>query len=109
MTIDQNTPYAGFWRRFGATLIDTFIAVPLLGILLYTVSGGKLSKDALSIGRALLRYFGYLVSALLLMLGFVWIAFDRRKQGFHDKIAGSVVVIEHDAATARERPQPESR
>ncbi|MBI4998962.1 MAG: RDD family protein, partial [Rhodocyclales bacterium] len=25
-------------------------------------------------------------------LGFVWVAFDRRKQGWHDKLAGSVVV-----------------
>jgi uncharacterized RDD family membrane protein YckC len=31
-----------------------------------------------------------------LYLGFLWIAFDRRKQGWHDKIAGTVVVQEAD-------------
>lgn len=43
-------------------------------------------------GQSILRYFAYLVSALPLMLGFLWIAWDKRKQGFHDKIAGTVVL-----------------
>jgi len=38
------------------------------------------------------RYLGYYVSTLVLLLGFLWIAFDRRKQGWHDKIAGTVVI-----------------
>jgi uncharacterized RDD family membrane protein YckC len=38
------------------------------------------------------RYLGYYVSVLVLCLGFLWIAFDRRKQGLHDKIAGTVVI-----------------
>ena len=42
--------------------------------------------------QGVLRYFGYFLSALPLLLGFVWIAFDVRKQGFHDKIAGTVVI-----------------
>lgn len=48
-------------------------------------------------GRALLRYLGYFVSALPLGLGFLWILWDRRKQGFHDKIAGTVVVLEDES------------
>lgn len=39
-----------------------------------------------------LRYLGYIVSTLPLLLGFFWIGWDARKQGFHDKIAGTVVV-----------------
>ncbi len=38
------------------------------------------------------RYLGYYVSIFTLFLGFLWIAFDPRKQGFHDKLAGTVVV-----------------
>ena len=38
------------------------------------------------------RYLGYYVSMLPLMLGIVWVAFDPRKQGWHDKLAGTVVV-----------------
>lgn len=40
----------------------------------------------------LLRYIAYLVSFLPLGLGVLWIAFDRRKQAWHDKLAGTVVV-----------------
>jgi uncharacterized RDD family membrane protein YckC len=38
----------------------------------------------------------YFVSAAVLYLGFFWIAIDRRKQGWHDKIAGTVVIEEFD-------------
>ena len=48
----------------------------------------------LSIKQAVLRYFAYIVSLLPLGLGFFWIAWDKRKQGFHDKIANSVVLYE---------------
>lgn len=43
--------------------------------------------------RASVRYLGFLVSVVALMgLPLLWVAFDARKQGLHDKIAGSVVV-----------------
>jgi uncharacterized RDD family membrane protein YckC len=38
------------------------------------------------------RYLGYYVAAIPLFLGFVWVAFDKRKQGWHDKLAGTVVI-----------------
>lgn len=38
--------------------------------------------------RALMALFGVMVC----FLGFLWIAFDRERQGWHDKIAGTVVV-----------------
>jgi uncharacterized RDD family membrane protein YckC len=38
------------------------------------------------------RYLGYYVSIVPLMLGIFWVAFDPRKQGWHDKLAGTVVV-----------------
>jgi len=42
--------------------------------------------------QAIIRYFAYLVSTLPLCLGFLWIAVDKRKQGWHDKLAGTVVI-----------------
>ncbi|MBU1237622.1 MAG: RDD family protein [Gammaproteobacteria bacterium] len=50
------------------------------------------SGRTLSTGQSIGRYFAYIVSTLPLCIGFVWIAFDKRKQGWHDKLAGSVVV-----------------
>lgn len=43
-------------------------------------------------GQMIGRYFAYFISTIPLCLGFLWIAFDRRKQGWHDKLAGTVVV-----------------
>lgn len=46
----------------------------------------------LTVGQSIGRYFAYFVSALPLCLGFLWVAFDARKQGWHDKLAGTVVI-----------------
>ena len=42
--------------------------------------------------RMLLRYVGLIISFVILFLGVIWVGFDRRKQGWHDKMAGTVVV-----------------
>ena len=42
--------------------------------------------------QSVIRYFSYFISMLPLGFGFLWIAFDSRKQGFHDKIAKTLVV-----------------
>jgi uncharacterized RDD family membrane protein YckC len=40
----------------------------------------------------ILRYFGYYVSMVPLFLGIIWVGIDKRKQGWHDKLAGTVVL-----------------
>lgn len=50
------------------------------------------SGEALSIGQSIGRYLAYFVSMLPLALGLLWVGFDSRKQGWHDKLARSVVV-----------------
>lgn len=45
-----------------------------------------------STGQLIGRYFAYYVSMLPIFLGFFWIGFDKRKQGWHDKLAGTVVI-----------------
>ena len=45
------------------------------------------------IGRAILReVIGKFVSGIVLLLGYIWVAFDPNKQGWHDKIAGTYVI-----------------
>ncbi len=39
------------------------------------------------------RLCGYLMSAAFFMIGFFWIGIDKRKQAWHDKFAGTVVVV----------------
>ncbi len=47
-----------------------------------------------STGKLCLRYLGYYVSMIPLMLGIFWVGWDKRKQGWHDKIAGTLVIKE---------------
>ena len=58
-------------------------------------TGGKPSR-----GQCVGRYFGYFVASLPLFLGILWVAFDARKQGWHDKLAGTVVIREPKAPVA---------
>lgn len=56
--------------------------------------------STLTPGQAVGRYLAYYVSTLPLGLGLVWVAFDPRKQGWHDKLAGTIVI------RSPKRPQP---
>jgi len=50
-------------------------------------TGGRIS-----LGKAALRYLGLVISFFVCFIGVIWVAFDGRKQGWHDKIAGTLVV-----------------
>jgi len=77
----------GFWRYCGATPGKLALAIKIVD----AQTGGRPAT-----GRLALRFACYLLSALPLYLGFIWIAIDRRKQGWHDKIAGTVVIQENE-------------
>jgi len=44
-------------------------------------------------GKGFLRWIGMNISSLVIGLGFLWILIDENKQGWHDKIAGTYVVV----------------
>ena len=90
-----------------AALLDIRVQIGLIGatILFWRFRGatpGKMLTKAKivkasnlgqpSTGQLTGRFFAYLVSFVPACLGFLWIAFDKRKQGWHDKLAGTVVV-----------------
>ena len=58
------------------------------GIRVYDLANG----GPIGYGRGFIRYIGRIVSALPLLLGYFWMIWDKEKQTFHDKFAGSVVV-----------------
>jgi uncharacterized RDD family membrane protein YckC len=96
--------YAGFWD-FVLQVVVPAVAVVLFWRF-YGATPGKIaigarivdarSGGAPSTGRLVGRYLAYLISAVPLFLGFAWIAIDRRKQGWHDKIAGTLVIYDDD-------------
>ncbi|HEX5640083.1 MAG TPA: RDD family protein [Burkholderiaceae bacterium] len=53
-----------------------------------------------STAQFVIRYLGYYVAMLPLFIGILWVAFDPRKQGWHDKLAGTVVVRRRRGAAA---------
>lgn len=75
--------YVGFLIKKGATP-----GKMALGLVVV-----KEDQSKLSFGSAILREtIGKFVSALVLGLGYLWVIWDERKQGWHDKIAGTIVV-----------------
>jgi uncharacterized RDD family membrane protein YckC len=57
-------------------------------------TGGKAATSQLVV-----RYLGYFVAMIPLFIGIIWVAFDPRKQGWHDKLAGTVVVRKKSGGT----------
>jgi uncharacterized RDD family membrane protein YckC len=71
------------WSQFGGTLGQR-----MLGLHVVDAATGR----NIGIGRAIGRFVGYVISGFALDIGFIWVAFDARKQGWHDKIASTFVV-----------------
>jgi uncharacterized RDD family membrane protein YckC len=111
-------PRAGFWRRFVAAMLDLVLLsllIPIVGpffipiavlyfVTMWTWKGTTIGSIVLGLkiirtdGRrmnfavALVRSLSSLFSGVVLFLGFLWAAWDRDKQTWHDKIAGTIVV-----------------
>ena len=48
--------------------------------------------NKLTVGQAVGRYFAYIPAMIPLFLGIIWVGIDKKKQGLHDKLAGTVVI-----------------
>ncbi|MBP2669271.1 MAG: rdd family protein [Deltaproteobacteria bacterium] len=166
-----NFPYAGFWTRAAARIIDLvlilaafnvvyladrlgsdagmwtgsgfgegeptgaglspanvlralfFLSFPVFYyVYLHGTYGQTFGKMALKIRvvnedgspldhrKAFLRWLGYFLCDLTFNIGYVWAAFDHRKQGLHDKVCKTLVIradVPLPAAAGREPGPPE--
>ncbi len=59
-----------------------------MGIVVIGLDGQRISFL-----RATGRYFAKILSALILFIGFLMVAFTARKQALHDIIANTLVVV----------------
>ncbi|MBU2476681.1 RDD family protein [Candidatus Micrarchaeota archaeon] len=82
-----------YWIYFTATKGQT-IGKQLKKVKIYTIEG----NTPVGWKKAILRYIGYWISLFSLLLGFLWIAFDKNKQGWHDKFADTFAVKEEKKA-----------
>lgn len=58
-----------------------------VGIVVTDMNGGRIS-----FGNATGRFFGKILSGLIIYVGFIMVAFTDKKQGLHDMMAGTLVV-----------------
>ncbi|WP_297482742.1 RDD family protein [uncultured Photobacterium sp.] len=80
--------------------------LPFLGVILFWIyksaTPGKMVIKAQivdantgnnpSVKQSVIRYLGYFVSTIPFGLGLMWAGWDKRKQGWHDKLANTVVI-----------------
>lgn len=75
-----------------SALMESSAIQATLGKLIVGAKVVDSNGDRLTFGRASGRHFAKYVSALILMVGYIMVAFDDRKRGLHDMIAGTYVV-----------------
>ena len=73
-----------FWRKKSATPGKMMISA----VIVDSKTGAKPTT-----GQFVIRYLGYIVSTVPLCLGFMWGGWHSKKQGWHDIMAGTVVII----------------
>ena len=72
-----------FWWRGGQTPGMKVFRIRVVR----DADGGPVSGTA-----AVLRLLGYWVNQVVFYIGFIWILIDKRRRGWHDLIAGTVVI-----------------
>jgi uncharacterized RDD family membrane protein YckC len=165
----DDSPYAGFWSRAAARIIDLVIIIAAFNLIylvdrlgadaglwtgieldeegltgagfsmanilrglffltfpvfyyvyLHATYGQTFGKMALKIKvvnedgtpldyrKAFLRWLGYFLCDLTFYIGYLWAAFDHRKQGLHDKVCRTVVVRTDVPSPLPETVEPEA-
>ena len=76
--------YVGLWALTGAT-----VGKWLLGLRIVGPDG-----TPPTVGRSLIRFIGYGLSAIVFFLGYIWVLFDDERRAWHDELAGTWVVYD---------------
>ena len=103
--------YSLLWSYQGMTIVISMIYFTYFHGTTGQTPGKKIlglkviqrSGEPMTPGLAFLRWVGYLISKIFLYLGFIWIAFNREKRGWHDMIAGTCVVKIQESGQAAEQ------
>jgi len=105
-----------------ADLLLSYVVPALIVIVLWSklsTTPGKMAVGARIVDartgakptttQFLIRYVGYYLSMIGFFLGFVWVGLDSRKQGWHDKLAGTAVVRRKAGTTEAVRFEQDKR
>jgi uncharacterized RDD family membrane protein YckC len=75
--------FVGLWTYMGASLGQR-----MFGLRIVDAN----TSQPITLGKAVIRWLGLVLSFFVCLIGVIWVAFDSRKQGWMDKIAGTVVL-----------------
>ncbi|WP_018691772.1 RDD family protein [Algicola sagamiensis] len=105
MNMQTEADFQAFYSYYGQFSFVSFFLTGVYYVVFWHMKGATPGKMALgmkvinaktgekpSVMSLCLRYVGYIVSAIPIFLGYMWIGWDKRKQGFHDKIGSTIVV-----------------
>jgi uncharacterized RDD family membrane protein YckC len=87
-----STLYFALYHMFFWTFGGQTPGMALMGLRVVTINGHKLSQ-----WKALVRILGFILSALPLYLGFLWVLIDDERQAWHDKLVGTYVIYSWEA------------
>jgi uncharacterized RDD family membrane protein YckC len=77
-----------FWEKWrGATPGKKFVHIKIVDFKTHQDINNK---------QAITRSFGYIVSTLFFLIGFLMVAFRKDKRGLHDMLAGTSVIYEEN-------------
>ena len=87
---------AGFGLSFVITLVYTWYFLThqngqTLGKMLMHIRVIKKDGSPIDDATAIVRYIGYYISCIII-IGVLWAFWDENKQGWHDKVANTLVV-----------------
>jgi len=74
-----------FWMKYKGTPGKIAMGIQIID---------EKNGDSLSLGKSIIRYFGYIISSIPLCLGYFWIFIDKKNRAWHDIFAGSIVIKE---------------
>jgi len=77
----------GYWIYFPSSDMMATPGKSVLGLKITDNDGNQITG-----GTAAVRYLGYIISAIVLYIGFIMVGFSDKKRGLHDMIAGTLVV-----------------
>lgn len=116
LTTDDPTTLLGFIQVIivGTTALAVFLFIPAYFVIFWVLVGSTPGKQILGLQvirtnkqqigwvRASIRFLAYFLSAIAFFLGFLWVFVDRRRQGWHDKLADTFVVYGWDTKEFKE-------
>lgn len=81
-----------FWKKYLGTPGKMAVKIEIVD----ATSGQPMTR-----GQAIGRYFAYILSAIPFGFGYLWVAIDKRKRGWHDILANTVVLHSSEKETSQ--------